>query len=116
VTYVSFFDALRFSNWLNNGQGLGDTETGAYTRLGGTATPSNGTTVTRNGSANTFLTSENEWYKAAYYSPGRRLFRLPDGDEQRDGLRRAGRGHRQLGELLRRGGRAQERRRVRTLG
>ena len=68
VTYVSFYDSLRFSNWLNNGQGSGDTETGAYTLLGGTATPSNGTTVTRNAGASIFLTSENEWYKAAYYN------------------------------------------------
>jgi formylglycine-generating enzyme required for sulfatase activity len=70
VTYVSFYDSLRFSNWLNNGQGSASTETGAYTLLGGTATPSNGTIVTRNGGANIFLTSENEWYKAAYYSAG----------------------------------------------
>ena len=67
VVYVSFYDSLRFSNWLNNGQGSGDTETGAYTLLGGTAIPSNGLTVTRNGGASIFLTSENEWYKAAYY-------------------------------------------------
>jgi len=67
VVYVSFYDALRFSNWLDNGEGIGDTETGAYTLLGGTAIPSNGPTVTRNGGANVFLTSENEWYKAAYY-------------------------------------------------
>jgi hypothetical protein len=63
----SFYDALRFSNWLNNGQGAADTETGAYTLLGGTAIPSNGSTVTRNGGASIFVTSENEWYKAAYY-------------------------------------------------
>jgi sulfatase modifying factor 1 len=69
VNYVSFYDALRFANWLNNGQGSGDTETGAYTLLGGTATPSNGTTVTRNAGATIVLTSENEWYKAAYYNP-----------------------------------------------
>jgi formylglycine-generating enzyme required for sulfatase activity len=67
VVYVSFYDTLRFANWLNNGQGSGDTETGAYTLLGGTATPSNGLTVTRNASATIFLTSEDEWYKAAYY-------------------------------------------------
>ena len=36
MNYVSFYDALRFANWLNNGQGSGDTETGAYTLLGGT--------------------------------------------------------------------------------
>jgi len=67
VNYVSFYDSLRFSNWLNNGQGSGSTETGAYTLLGGTAIPSNGLTVTRNAGASIFLTSENEWYKAAYY-------------------------------------------------
>ena len=33
VNYVSFYDSLRFSNWLNNGQGGGDTETGAYALL-----------------------------------------------------------------------------------
>jgi formylglycine-generating enzyme required for sulfatase activity len=65
--HVSFYDTLRFINWLNNGQGSGDTETGAYTLLGGTATPSNGGTVTRNAGASIFLTSEDEWYKAAYY-------------------------------------------------
>jgi formylglycine-generating enzyme required for sulfatase activity len=81
VVYVSFYDALRFSNWLNNGEGSGDTETGAYTLLGGTATPSNGPTVTRNGGANTFLTSENEWYKAAYYSPGGVYFDYPMGTD-----------------------------------
>jgi formylglycine-generating enzyme required for sulfatase activity len=68
VNFVSFYDSLRFTNWLNNGQGSASTETGAYTLLGGTATPSNGATVTRNTSATIFLTSEDEWYKAAYYS------------------------------------------------
>ncbi|MEB2311723.1 MAG: SUMF1/EgtB/PvdO family nonheme iron enzyme [Polyangiaceae bacterium] len=67
VNWVSAYDAMRFVNWLGNGQGVGDTETGAYTLLGGTATPSNGLTVTRNAGAITFLPSENEWYKAAYY-------------------------------------------------
>jgi formylglycine-generating enzyme required for sulfatase activity len=69
VNYVSFFGALRFANWLNNGQGSGDTETGAYTLLGGTDIPSNYATVTRNAGATIFLTSENELYKAAYYDP-----------------------------------------------
>jgi hypothetical protein len=66
VNYVSFYDSLRFTSGLNNGQDGGDTETGAYTLLGGTATPSNGTTVTRNAGANIVLTSENERYKPAY--------------------------------------------------
>jgi len=67
VTNVSFYDAVRFANWLHNGQGSADTETGAYTLLGGAPIPSNGTTVSRNPGAIVFLPSENEWYKAAYY-------------------------------------------------
>lgn len=31
VNFVDWYDAVRFANWLNNGQGGGDTETGAYT-------------------------------------------------------------------------------------
>ena len=67
VNYVSWYDSIRFANWLNNGQGSGDTETGAYTLLGGTPTPSNGLSITRNAGAVWFLTSEDEWYKAAYH-------------------------------------------------
>ncbi len=67
VNYVSWYDAIRFANWLHNGQGSGDTETGAYTLLGGTPTPSNGLSITRNTGATWFLTSEDEWYKAAYH-------------------------------------------------
>jgi formylglycine-generating enzyme len=69
VVYVSWYDAIRFANWMNNGQGSGDTETGAYTLTGGTAIPSNASTITRNSNATWFLPSENEWYKAAYYNP-----------------------------------------------
>jgi hypothetical protein len=68
VNFVSFYDALRFANWLHNGQGTGDTESGAYTLLGGAPEPSNGTTVTRNTGATIFLPSEDEWYKAAYHN------------------------------------------------
>jgi formylglycine-generating enzyme required for sulfatase activity len=69
VDFVSLYDALRFANWMNNGQGSGDTETGAYTLLGGTEVPSNGATVTRNAGAVVFVPTEDEWYKAAYYNP-----------------------------------------------
>ena len=31
VNYVTFYDTLRFANWLDNGQTPGSTETGAYT-------------------------------------------------------------------------------------
>jgi formylglycine-generating enzyme len=66
VTFVSWFDAARFTNWLNNGQRPGETETGAYDLLGGTPIPFN-RTVTRSANARWFLPSEDEWYKAAYY-------------------------------------------------
>jgi formylglycine-generating enzyme len=69
VNFVTWYDTLRFANWLNNGQGNGDTESGAYTLLGGTPTPSNGNSITRNSGATVFLPSEDEWYKAAYYDP-----------------------------------------------
>jgi sulfatase modifying factor 1 len=65
VTYVSFYSATRFANWLHNGQGNGDTETGAYT-LNGVYAPQN---LTRNAGWQWALVSENEWYKAAYYQP-----------------------------------------------
>jgi formylglycine-generating enzyme required for sulfatase activity len=71
VTYVSFWDAARFSNWLQNGQLTGlqtslTTEDGAYT-LTPAAIAAN--SVLRNLTASVFLPSENEWYKAAYYDP-----------------------------------------------
>ena len=69
VTYVSFYDALRFANWMHNGQGHGDTETGAYTLAGGTPIPSN-EPLTRNAGASVFIPTDAEWYKAAYYSTG----------------------------------------------
>ena len=64
VNWVSFYDALRFANWMNNGQGGGDTESGAYTI---TIEGINDNTIARNSGATIFLASENEWYKAAYY-------------------------------------------------
>ena len=72
VGYVTWVDAMRFANWLHNGQGLGDTGTGAYTLLGGTPVPSN--FVVRNAEATVFLPSEDEWYKAAYYDPGLQVY------------------------------------------
>jgi formylglycine-generating enzyme required for sulfatase activity len=69
VVDVTWFDTLRFANWLNNGQGNGSTEIGSYTLLGGTPTPSNASTISRNAGAQWVLPSENEWYKAAYYDP-----------------------------------------------
>lgn len=65
--YVSWYDSIRFANWMHNGMGAGDTENGAYTLLGGTPTPSNGNSITRNPGAKWWLPSEAEWYKAAYH-------------------------------------------------
>lgn len=69
VAYVSWFDALRFANWLHNGQGTADTEAGAYTLLGGTPIPTNAQSITRNPSALWFIPNVNEWYKAGHYNP-----------------------------------------------
>lgn len=70
VTYVSWFDAARFVNWLGNGQptgaqGPGTTETGAYTLNGATT----GGGPLRNANWTYGLPTESEWYKAAYYQP-----------------------------------------------
>ena len=65
ITYVSWFDAARFANWMVNGQGSGSTETGAYTLGGATS----GNAVAAELGAAFRLPTENEWYKAAYYSP-----------------------------------------------
>ena len=77
VNYVSWCDTLRFANWLTNGQpsgpqANGTTETGSYTLTGPTsvnplpdhAALAAGTTM------KWLLTSEDEWYKAAYYKGG----------------------------------------------
>ncbi|MBN2581714.1 MAG: SUMF1/EgtB/PvdO family nonheme iron enzyme [Planctomycetes bacterium] len=65
VNYVSFWDATRFANWLHNGQGgAGTTEYGAYTL---TSEGIANNTITRNAGAQWAVTSEDEWYKAAYY-------------------------------------------------
>jgi len=74
VNLISWGDAARFCNWLQNGQpigaqGNGTTETGAYT-LNGAITGAALSLVTRNLGATCFIPTENEWYKAAYYRSG----------------------------------------------
>jgi hypothetical protein len=77
VNTVSWYDTLRFANWLTNDQpsgpqGSGTTETGSYTLTGPSsvstlpdhAVLATGTTI------KWLLTSEDEWHKAAYYKGG----------------------------------------------
>ena len=71
TTYVSWFDAARFTNWLHNGQPGGaqdaaTTEDGAYTLLGAMSG-----IIAKNGGAKAWIPSESEWYKAAYYDPNK---------------------------------------------
>lgn len=71
VTFVSFWDAARFANWLHNGQPTGaqnnsTTEDGAYTLTQGGISAN---TITRNAGWQWAVTSEDEWYKAAYFQP-----------------------------------------------
>jgi serine/threonine protein kinase/formylglycine-generating enzyme required for sulfatase activity len=75
VNHVSWGDAARFCNWLQNGQPRGaegdsTTETGAYT-LSGATDLSSLAAVTRNPSATYFVPTVNEWCKAAYYDPNK---------------------------------------------
>lgn len=60
---INFFDAMRFANWLHNGMGSGDTESGAYN-----IPESKGLGVHQPG-ARVWIPTEDEWYKAAYHQP-----------------------------------------------
>ncbi len=86
VNYVSFWDAARFANWLHNGQGGGDTESGAYTlTIDGIAN----NTVVRNAGARFFIPTEDEWYKAAYHDKNAGLaatyFNYPTSNDSKPG-------------------------------
>ena len=74
VNYVSWGDSARFANWLHNNQptgaqGPGTTETGAYA-INGATTDAQLLAVNRNSNWKWAITSEDEWYKAAYYKGG----------------------------------------------
>lgn len=78
ITYVSWLDAARFSNWMSNGQPTGSqnkitTEDGAYrikrSNLGGKLAPARNIINPNTGKSPLFfIPTEDEWYKAAYYS------------------------------------------------
>jgi formylglycine-generating enzyme len=61
VTYVNWYDAARYVNWLMTGT---STETGAYN-----LTLSGSAAFQRQPGATYFLPNSNEWYKAAFYRP-----------------------------------------------
>lgn len=77
ITYVSWWDAARFANWMANGQPPGgeaatSTEDGAYALHGATGgvAPARNAVNPYTGMPPAFhLPSENEWYKAAHYDP-----------------------------------------------
>jgi len=77
VNYVSWGDAARFANWLHNGQPTGEltgdptqdawlTEDGSYF-LNGATSDTALLAITREPDATWVITSEDEWYKAAYH-------------------------------------------------
>lgn len=74
VNYVSWGDAVRFANWLHNGQPIGvqgplTTEDGAY-YLNGATSNADLIKISRQADWKWAVTSEDEWYKAAYYKGG----------------------------------------------
>ncbi|MFM7244823.1 MAG: SUMF1/EgtB/PvdO family nonheme iron enzyme [Planctomycetaceae bacterium] len=79
ITYVSWFDAARFANWISNGQPRGGqnvrtTENGAYNLAasnGRTAVPRNAINPNTRAAPAFFIPTENEWYKSAYFSPAK---------------------------------------------
>lgn len=78
ISYVSFFDAARFANWMSNGQPVGPqdertTEAGAYPLRGavaGTVPAKSGVNPNTGEPPSFFIPLEDEWYKAAFYDPG----------------------------------------------
>jgi formylglycine-generating enzyme required for sulfatase activity len=68
VTFVNWFSAARFVNWLHNGQQSNPAllETGSYTLNNNTS----GTVVSRNPGATFVLPSLNEWVKAGFNNGG----------------------------------------------
>lgn len=79
ITYISWFNAARFANWMANGQPRGaqdatTTEDGAYAldgATGGDAVARNAINPNTSAAPTFYIPTEDEWYKAAYYDPTR---------------------------------------------
>ena len=78
ATFLTWFSAVRFVNWLANGQPTGNqtsttTENGAYAlnglMIGGFTLTRNAVNPNTSGSPLFWLPSEDEWYKSAFYDP-----------------------------------------------
>jgi len=84
ITYVSWFDSARFANWMSNGRPSSEqinaqnlqpnqvTDDGAYnlgTATSGNAVAKNAINPNTQAAPTFYIPTENEWYKAAYYSP-----------------------------------------------
>ncbi len=74
MNFVTWYDALRFVNWLHNGQPIGlqttsSTENGVYDL-------SLGINAIRQDEALYALATPDEWYKAAYYDPNTGVYYL----------------------------------------
>ncbi len=77
ITYVTWWDSARFSNWMANGHPTGaqsstTTENGAYNLANwpsGFAPAKNVTNPNTSAAPTLFIPNENEWYKAAYFDP-----------------------------------------------
>jgi YVTN family beta-propeller protein len=72
VNFVSWTNAARYANWLNNGRPTGaqnasTTENGAYDL----SVPNPEFNAVRSASATWALPTNDEWYKAAYFDPTR---------------------------------------------
>ncbi len=79
ATNLNWYQAAAFVNYLNTSQGYvaaynltftGNTPTGINLQTGANVWTLGGNDYLRNANAKYFLPSENEFYKAAYYSPG----------------------------------------------
>ena len=91
VIFVSFYDALRFANWLNNGQGAGAPRRCLHAaRRDGT--PSNGATVTRNAGATIVLRARTSGTRRRTTARSRTsYFDYPAGSDTADDMRGADR-------------------------
>jgi len=79
VSYVTWFDAARFANWMANGQpggrqAAGTTENGSSNLArasGNRAVPRNSVNPNTGKAPTHFIPTENEWYKSAYFAPNK---------------------------------------------